>query len=62
MSPQLVALLAAIFASHARVEGMKAENQQRAAQGDSPAYREDVFNNEASYLDALAVDARNCTS
>ena len=62
MSPQLVALLAAIFATNARVLGMKAENEQRASKGDPPAYEEGHFNQEAFYLESLAEEARTLTS
>lgn len=58
MSPQLLAIQAEIFAAQARVLGMQAENDQRKACGDSPAYREDDFSNEASGLQHLAEAAR----
>ena len=60
MNAQLVAIYAEICAANARVEAYKAENTQRAAQGDSPAYREDVFASEAHTLAHLADAARNC--
>lgn len=60
MNAQLIAIYAEICAANARVEGYKAENTQRAAQGDSPAYREDVFSSEANALSHLADAARDC--
>lgn len=62
MSPQLVAILAAIAASQARIAGMQASNQGWIARGQSPAYEEDAFLHEANHLDMLSNDARNCQS
>ena len=59
MNPQLVGLLAAIFASNARVLAMQAENQTRVANGNSPAYGEDAFLTEAHHLEQLGMEARN---
>lgn len=61
MNSTLIAIMAAIAASNARVAGMQAENQQRVAQGDSPAYPEDFFFNEANHLDQLSIEARNAS-
>lgn len=60
MNAQLLAIYAEICAANARVEAYKAENAQWAAQGNAPAYREDVFNSEANTLAYLADAARNC--
>lgn len=59
MSAQLLAIQAEILAAQARVLGMQAENDQRKACGDSPAYRESCFTDEANFLQALAQDARS---
>lgn len=59
MSPQLVGILAAIFAAQARIAGMQAENAHRAACGDSPAYGDEAFGAEADQLDRLSIEARN---
>ena len=61
MSPQLVGLLAAIFAGQARVLGMQAQNAHRAACGDSPAYTDEAFSIEAAHLDRLSVEASNAS-
>jgi hypothetical protein len=60
MNPMLVAILAQITASQARVLGMAASNAHWAAIGQSPAYDEQAFRAEADHLEALANDARNC--
>ena len=59
MSPQLVAILAEIFAAQARVLGMHADNQSRQSSGDAPAYVEQDFAYEAAGLAHLAEAARN---
>lgn len=59
MSPQLVAILAEIFAAQARVLGMHADNQSRQANGDAPAYLGSEFTYEANGLAHLAEAARN---
>lgn len=61
MNSTLISILAAVAASNARVAGMQAENQLRAAQGDLPTHREDVFYNEANFLDQLSIEARNAS-
>ncbi len=57
MSNKQIQLLALIYASNARVIGMHASNQQRAVQGDSIAYTEDHFQDEANHLEYLAKQA-----
>lgn len=42
------------FACLARIEAMKAENEARKIQGDSPAYNADHFFSEAAALDELS--------
>lgn len=59
MSPQLVGILAAIFAAQARVAGMQAENAHRVACGNSPSYGEEAFQIEAHHMEVLANEARN---
>jgi hypothetical protein len=49
-------ILALIAASQARIEGMKAENEQRLLLGESIAYGFDEFNGEASELKGLIED------
>jgi hypothetical protein len=61
MSPQLVAVLAAIFAAQARVVAMSAENLARLNQGAPLAYSPDAFFAEAGNLDQLSLEARNCS-
>jgi hypothetical protein len=58
MSPELVAIVAAIYASQARIEAMLAANQDRARREESQAYPEEAFMHEAQHLDMLASDAR----
>ena len=53
-----VSYLAQIAASQARIAGMQAANQQRAACGESPAYVERDFEAEACSLDHIAAAAR----
>lgn len=60
MSPQLVAILAAIFAEQARVVGMSAENLARLNSGLTLIHSADAFFASASHLDNLADQARNC--
>lgn len=59
MNNQQLQLLALILASNARVVGMQAANQQRAAQGESVAYTEDHFSGEACHLEELSIQAIN---
>lgn len=59
MNNKQLQILALIYASNARVIGMQAANQQRAAQGDSVAYTEDHFQGEAQHLETLSVEAIN---
>lgn len=59
MNSQLVGILAAIYASNARVLGMQAENAHRAACGESPAYGEEAFGIEATHLERLYVETVN---
>lgn len=59
MNNQQLQILALIFASNARVVGMQAENQQRQAQDESPAYSEGHFQEEAQHLETLSVQAIN---
>ena len=49
--------LAQIQASVARVKGMEAANQQRIVDGQSIAYTEDHFRNEAEHLEYLGAQA-----
>lgn len=58
MNGQLVAILAQISAANARVEGMKAYNDARRAEGYSLAYDEDAFLAEAHGLEELARNAQ----
>lgn len=60
MSPQLVGILAAIFAEQARVVAMSAENLVRINQGNALAYNATAFFVSADILDRLANEARNC--
>lgn len=43
-----------MLAAYARIEGMKAENLQRQALGESMAYGEDAFNVEAMWIEDIA--------
>lgn len=61
MSPELVGIFAAISAENAKIEGMRAENAQRAALGHSMAYVADDFNYIADELSRLSINARNAT-
>lgn len=62
MSPQLVALLAAIAASQARIAAMQVTNAGIDLLAYPPTYGEAHFFAEAHHLDALSNDARNCIS
>ena len=53
-----VPIFIAAMAEVARMEGMKAENEQRKACGSSMAYVESDFSEIAIALDALSRDAR----
>lgn len=46
--PIVCALMVEAMALQARIEGMKAENAQRALEGKSPAYGEEQFESEGS--------------
>lgn len=59
MNVHELASLAVIAAAQARVAGMQAENQKRAALGQSPAYDEGWFFAEAHQLDNLSIELRN---
>lgn len=59
MTNEQIQLLALIYAANARVVGMQAANQQRAAQNDSPMYSEDHFAAEAQHLEILSAQAIN---
>lgn len=59
MSPQLVAALANIAATQARIEGMKAANITSQEQGYPLAYDDAVFFEAANQLDILANHIRN---
>lgn len=59
MNAQAAAAFAQVLAAQARILGMQAENNARAARGDAPAYDEAPFMQEASYMDTLSVQIRN---
>ena len=59
MTNEQVQLLALIYAANARVVGMQAGNQLRESVGDSPAYGEGHFQEEAQHLEHLSVQAIN---
>ena len=59
MSPQLVSILAQIFACQAQVLGMHADNMQRAACGDSMCWTGADFAGPEQLLANLAVEARS---
>jgi hypothetical protein len=61
MNPTLVAIMANIVAAQARIEGMKAENVKREADGYAPAYDVNAFFVEANLLDQLSIVARNAS-
>lgn len=54
MTPQTVRIMALITAAQARIEGMKAANAEREANGHAPAYDGDAFFEEFSRLELLA--------
>ena len=54
MTAELARLIALMHAANARVASMQAENQHRLDCGNSIAYGEDAFNNEAEELADLA--------
>lgn len=54
MTEVTVRHLALILAASARVEGMKASNQQRSVLGESAGYTEQDFGYEAAELGRLA--------
>lgn len=54
MDEHTVRVFGYMLAEYARIEGMKAENMQRQALGESMAYGEAAFNIEARHLDELA--------
>jgi hypothetical protein len=60
MSPQLVAILAAIFAEQTRVVAMNSENSVRLEAGQALAYSSTHFYASADQLERLSIEARNC--
>ena len=60
MSPQLVAIQAAIAAQQARLAAMQLANAQVDLQAYPPKYDESHFWAVARNLDALSSQARNC--
>lgn len=54
IDPFSLSLMARVYACNARVEAMKAENAFRISCGNSPAYGEDAFNNEATEIEHIA--------
>jgi len=56
MTPQLIAIQARMLAIDCEVEGMRSENAQRAALGQSMAYTEDSFQEKADILFSLSND------
>lgn len=58
MNAYQAAIFANILACQARIEGMKAENQQRIQCGESVAYDANAFYYEAQTLDTLANEMR----
>ena len=58
-SPKTAYVLALIAAAQARIAGMQALNQHRLSLGQSIAYDEDSFDNEAAGLEQLAQDVIN---
>lgn len=61
MNPILVAIMANIVAAQARIEGMKAKNIERQADGYALAYDDNAFFVEANLLDQLSIEARNAS-
>lgn len=59
MSGYLVAIIALIAAEQAKMEAMKASNENSRSQGGGPIYLEGDFNLIASELQRLAIEARN---
>lgn len=55
MTPETVRYFGLMLACQARVEGMKAENQQRISNGDALAYSEKDFGYEAAEMERLAL-------
>lgn len=60
MSPQLVAILAAIFAEQTRVVAMSCMNNARMAEGEAPVYVTADFDAVIGELTNLSIAARNC--
>ncbi len=60
MSPQLVGVLAAIFAEQARVVAMSAENLVAINKDQPLPFSHDDFCAAADRLDGLSIEARNC--
>lgn len=54
-----IRMLAEISAANARVAGYTAENAYRVACGNSPAYDNTAFDNEAKGLETIAEVMRN---
>lgn len=61
MSPELVAILAAIAAGQARVAAMQVANASIDLQAYPPRYSEQDFFAEAQALDGLSIRARNAS-
>jgi len=59
MTPETARCFGHMLAAQARVLGMVAENEQRKACGESPAYVESDFAVEAFQLDQLSVQVIN---
>jgi hypothetical protein len=57
MNAQLLYVYGELLAANARVEGMVASNQQRVAEGGSPAYGESYFFAESQHMQDLANQA-----
>lgn len=58
-TPQTAAALLHMVAAQARIEGMKAKNIERQADGYALAYDDDAFFAEAANLEILAQDVLN---
>lgn len=58
-TPQTAATLCFMAAAQARIEGMKAKNAEREADGYALAYDDDAFFTEAAQLEQLAHDCLN---
>jgi hypothetical protein len=61
MLKRLCAILRCVVltvAVYARIEAMKTANIQRAIAGESPAYNEEHFGDEAEYLHIIAAELK----